>query len=394
MEFFDAVVVGGGPAGSTAAEVLTRAGARVAVLDRARFPRVKLCAGWISQPIWDVLRLSPRSYPRGLWEWSRCHVWFGGRRHTINARGWFIRRYEFDDFLLERCGARVIEHAVKDIQRDGREWIVDGRFRARYLIGAGGTTCPVARALFPPRLRDPVGVQEREFEADPDQVAATRLGRDGEPELLLHDDLRGYSWNIPKSGWLNLGCGTVAAREVRDAWAQARDFFVAEGHVPTSARPELDRMKGWSYYLFDPSNLVGCERDGALLCGDALGLAQPLTAEGILPATLSGRLAAESILDGAPASYQQRLERHPILRDYRVMFELREAGARQVRHANGNPGGPGKAPSPIVTRAAAGAFAWLFAGKRLPAGRALEAVAGALARRPERSVHADQQVHR
>ncbi len=67
-------------------------------------------------------------------------------------------------------------------------------------------------------------------------------------------------------------------------------------------------MKGHTYYLFDPAHLEGAVRAGTdgqagavLLCGDSLGLAQPLTAEGILPAVLSGRLAAEAILAGAPA---------------------------------------------------------------------------------------------
>ena len=59
---FDAIIVGGGPAGSACARVLVRAGLRVAVVDRRRFPRVKLCAGWISAPVWDVLELSRREY--------------------------------------------------------------------------------------------------------------------------------------------------------------------------------------------------------------------------------------------------------------------------------------------------------------------------------------------
>ena len=74
-------------------------------------------------------------------------------------------------------------------------------------------------------------------------------------------------------------------------------------------------MKGHTYYLFDPAHLDGAAPGpdatgaGVLLCGDGLGLAQPLTAEGILPAVLSGRLAAEAILAGAPASYPARLPR-------------------------------------------------------------------------------------
>ena len=85
-----------------------------------------------------------------------------------------------------------------------------------------------------------------------------------------------------------------------------------------------------------------------LLCGDSLGLAQPLTAEGILPAVLSGRLAAEAILAGAPESYPARLAAHPVLEDYRRVFRLREAAAALGRAAeraatgrNGN--GDGKA---------------------------------------------------
>jgi menaquinone-9 beta-reductase len=371
VETFDAIVIGGGPAGSTCAEVLGRGGARVAVLDRARFPRVKLCAGWLSAPVWEVLQLSPGAYPRGLWEWDRCHVHFGGRHHEVAARGWFIRRYEFDDFLLTRSGAQVIEASAKRFGRDEHGyWVVDETWRARHLVGAGGTHCPVARALFPAKDRDPVGVQEREFEADADAIAASRLGDDGEPELLLHGDLRGYSWNVPKSGWLNIGCGTVDARQVRDAWAEARRFFADSGHVPPVALPELERVKGHSYYLFDPAHLIGCERDGAFLVGDALGLAQPLTAEGILPAILSGRLCAEAILDGDAPSYQRRLQEHPILQDYELLYRLREAGSSLKRGA-----GAAAPRLPLVRdlsrSATAHGFAWLFSGKRVPAGRTL-----------------------
>jgi menaquinone-9 beta-reductase len=254
---FDAIVVGGGPGGSTCARQLVTRGVRTAVLDRARFPRVKLCAGWISAPIWDVLEMSPRDYPRSLWEWNRCHVHHAGVQRTFRARGYFIRRYELDDFLLERSGAEVINHAVKSIERDGSAWVVDGAFRAPVLVGAGGTHCPVARAIAPPRPERPVGVQELEFQAEPTAIAAARLGADGEPELVLHDDLRGYSWNVPKTGWLNIGCGTVEAREVKDTWQKMRAFLLASGHVPPAAAAALEHVKGYSYYLYHPAHPTG-----------------------------------------------------------------------------------------------------------------------------------------
>jgi menaquinone-9 beta-reductase len=384
VTIFDALVVGGGPAGSTAARTLVRGGARVAVVDRAAFPRVKLCAGWISAPIWDVLELSPRDYPAGLWEWRTCHVFFRGRPHAIGAHGWFIRRYELDDFLLRRSGAELhLGVAVKAIDRDpDGTWRI-GELRARHLIGAGGTHCPVARIVSPPRPRGPVGVQEHEFPCDPDAVARTRIGGDGEPELLLHDDLRGYSWNVPKTDWLNVGSGTVDPTQVRGAWRRAVEHFRATGHVPTEAGDALDHVKGHSYYLFDPAHLDGAAQvdpdgnGGAYLVGDSLGLAQPLTAEGILPATLSGRLCAEAILAGAPASYPARLRAHPVIADYRRIFRIREVAARRVASRNGSPGGraiPLRALERAGGRAVATGFAWMFSGARLPAPRVVDLV--------------------
>jgi len=363
---FDAIVVGGGPGGSTCARQLVARGARVAVLDRARFPRVKLCAGWVSAPIWDVLELSPRDYPRSLWEWNRCHVHHAGVQRTFRARGYFIRRYELDAFLLERSGAEVITHAVKSVERVGGDWVVDDAFRAPVLVGAGGTHCPVARAVAPPRPERPVGVQELEFQAEPTAIAAARLGADGEPELVLHDDLRGYSWNVPKTDWLNIGCGTVEAREVKETWQRMREFLLASGHVPPAAAGALEHVKGYSYYLFHPEHLAGAAQRGALLVGDSLGLAHPLTAEGILPACLSGRLAGEAIAAGDAPSYVARMTAHPVFADYRAIHRLREAGASLLRRAPGV-----SIPLPAAARRAAAwavsrGFVWMFTGAPLP----------------------------
>ena len=398
-ERYDAIIVGGGPAGSTCARFLVRGGARVAIVDRAEFPRVKLCGGWLSRDIWDALEISPREYPAGLWEWDTCHVRYRGEDRAVSCRGWFIRRVEMDDFLLRKSGAALhLGVAVKDPAREDGErgdWSVAG-LRAPHLVGAGGTHCPVARVLAPPRPSGPVGVQEHEFRADPDAVARARIGRDGEPELLLHDDLRGYSWNVPKTDWANVGSGTVNPHEVRAAWLRAREHFVASGHIPAAYVPELEPavMKGYSYYLFDPAHLDGAARvdaDGArsaLLIGDSLGLAQPLTAEGILPAIVSGRMAAEAILAGDPASYPARMHAHPVIADYRRLSRLRRAIAGLGVGARGANGHSAPAPSPVSglrahparlgRRVLMNGFAWMFSGARLPAPRAIDvALAGA-----------------
>jgi len=59
-----------------------------------------------------------------------------------------IRRFEFDAWLLERSQAPVVKHAVRSIRREHGVYVIDDAFQCRYLIGAGGTRCPVYRTLF------------------------------------------------------------------------------------------------------------------------------------------------------------------------------------------------------------------------------------------------------
>jgi flavin-dependent dehydrogenase len=80
---YDAIIVGGGPAGSTCATLLVNSGVHTLLLDRANFPRVKLCTGWLSSPVWDILGISPKEYPRGLWEWNKGEVPHRRRWHTL-----------------------------------------------------------------------------------------------------------------------------------------------------------------------------------------------------------------------------------------------------------------------------------------------------------------------
>ncbi|HVV81637.1 MAG TPA: NAD(P)-binding protein [Kofleriaceae bacterium] len=381
MATWDAIVVGGGPAGSTCARGLVRRGLRVALVDRARFPRVKLCAGWVSAPIWDALELAPADYPHGLWEWHRCHVHYRDARHTIPCHGWFIRRCQLDDFLLRRSGAELfLGAAVKQVERgDDGLWRVDlpgGELRAPYLVGAGGTHCPVARVVAPARPRRPLGVQELELQADAGAVARTRLGADGEPELLLFDGLGGYGWNVPKTDWLNVGCGTLDAHDVLEAWQVTRDHLRDAAHLPPGIEPALDHMKGHSYYLFEPDHLVGAQRDRALLAGDALGLAHPITGEGILPAVLSGRIAAEAIAAGDAAGYPGRLARDPVLADYRRAHRVLELVRGRRRQRDDGRSHPPRRGSALAGRAVARGFAWMFSGARLPAPRLLDLVLG------------------
>jgi flavin-dependent dehydrogenase len=295
MRTAEVIIVGGGPAGSAAATRLTRAGADILVLDKETFPRHKLCAGWITPQVVRDLELDIDRYPHRFLSFRRLHFYLKGLHLPVPCLQHSIRRYEFDAWLLERSGAPVVQHAVKDIRRDGEEYVIDSAFRCRYLIGAGGTSCPVYRGLFresAPRVRALQTVTlELEFPyewQDPD----CRL-------WFFEHGLPGYSWYVPKArGWLNVGIGAMSQRLKRrgeDIWEHWRHFsgkLERQLHVRVPGEPT-----GYSYYVRGPLEVTRI--GNAFLTGDAAALATRDLCEGIGPAIRSGQRAAESILSGA-----------------------------------------------------------------------------------------------
>jgi flavin-dependent dehydrogenase len=286
-------VIGGGPAGAAAAQGLKAAGADVLVLDKERFPRHKLCAGWITPQVLTDLHLEASAYPHGFLSFRRLHFHVRGPSFAVPCVQHSIRRFEFDAWLLYCSGAEVVEHNVRDIRTDGGNYEIDGIFRCRYLIGAGGTACPVRRSLFgqaAPRTRAlQTATLELEFPCD---------WQDADCHLWFFEHgLPGYSWYVPKaSGWLNVGVGAMAARlkqrgeNIHEHWSHLagklqRQFGIKPGD-PT----------GYSYYL---QGLSGPVRIGnAFLTGDSAGLATRDLCEGIGPAIRSGQHAAHAIVTG------------------------------------------------------------------------------------------------
>jgi flavin-dependent dehydrogenase len=296
MRSAEIIVVGGGPAGSSAAQRLKAAGADVLVLDKARFPRLKLCAGWITPQVVAELGMDPDTYPHRFLSFRRLHWHIKGLRLPVPCVQHSIRRFEFDAWLLERSAAPVLEHTVKSIRREGEDYILDEAYRCRYLIGAGGTSCPVYRTLFReqlPRVRELQTVTlELEFPCE---------WRDADCHLYFFEQgLPGYSWYVPKArGWLNVGVGGMAARLKQ----RGEDIWLHWQHLSQRLERQFglrlpEEPSGYSYYVRGPvrSGRIG----NAFLTGDAAGLATRDLCEGIGPAIRSGQRAAEAILRGVP----------------------------------------------------------------------------------------------
>jgi flavin-dependent dehydrogenase len=291
----EVVIVGGGPGGSACAWRLRQLGVSdVLVLDRESFPRTKLCAGWITPEVVSDLEIGPGEYPHGWLKLDRLRVhrgWLGLRPKALQ---YSIRRFEFDAWLLERSRARVQHHYVREVRRSGDGFEIDGAYRARFLVGAGGTRCPVYRDLFreaSPRSKALQAVTlEQEF----------AFGwRDPDCHLwFLEQGLPGYAWYVPKAdGFLNVGVGGIAARlaergdEIRRHWAHLVRTLERKALVPAREW----EPGGYSYYLRAGGALCSGR---AFLVGDAAGLATRDLCEGIGPAVRSGLRAAEAIAKG------------------------------------------------------------------------------------------------
>lgn len=298
METCDVLIVGGGPAGSTCAWQLRQAGFDVVVMDKARFPRDKTCAGWIVPQVVESLQLDVADYAvRNVWQPITGFQLGLGDRPGVTVRfdhavSYGIRRCEFDDYLLRRCGARMrLGESVDDIQRVNNQWVINGRIKTPVLIGAGGNLCPVARHLRGPRGNPAPLVTAVELEIS---IAGQPLddSLDGAtPRLYFCDDLAGYGWCVRKQTVLNLGIGRVNVRDVPAQWDKLLDRFRRE-HIVTGDLPQA--VHGHAYHVYDGGS-VPLNDDGVLLIGDSAGLADPRSGEGIRPAIESGLLAAETI---------------------------------------------------------------------------------------------------
>jgi flavin-dependent dehydrogenase len=295
------IIVGGGPAGSTCAWKLKQHNIPTLILDKKKFPRNKICAGWITPSVLKDLDVEKKDYPHQIATFSRLNYYFFGKKIPIRTRQYAIRRFEFDHWLIKRSGVRAIEHPVRQIRKEDDGFIIDNTYRCTFLVGAGGTDCPVYRTFFSdvnPRKKDYLIIaMEEEFQHD---------YTDTECRLwFLENTLKGYSWYVPKgNGYLNVGIGgkflglKQTGESIHDHWnrlvQKLEDLSLVKNRTFTP--------KGCGYYIRGKANTVRI--GNAFIVGDAAGLATLDMGEGIGPAVQSGIRAAEAIISGIPYSIQ------------------------------------------------------------------------------------------
>jgi geranylgeranyl reductase family protein len=291
MPRYDAIVVGAGPAGSTTAYRLARTGARVCLLDRARFPRDKPCGGGLTLRAVRQLPFAVEPVVEDRVDTLELGLRYA-RRWSCRAREPLVlmtQRRRLDAFLAEQASAAGAEFRdgakVTGVDPGGSVGLDGERLDADVVIGADGANGIVARSLGLPAHEHGVALEGNVGHA---HVPRERFA--GRAVVELGAVPGGYAWVFPKGDHVNVGVGGWQSEGPR-LRERLRELCAAFGIDEADVRDLRGHrlpMRGASRQPVDGR---------VLLVGDAAGLVDPLSGDGMYEAFLSGRLAAEATLE-------------------------------------------------------------------------------------------------
>ena len=277
MASYDVAIVGAGPAGSTAAYRLASAGARVLLLDKATFPRDKPCGGGVTGRAARLLPFSIDPVVEDVVDRLDCGLRYR-HRFTRRARGplaYMTQRRRLDHFLLQRAaeaGAEVREGETADARE----------LDARIVIGADGCNGSSAKQLGLAQelvhgvaLEANFPLEERFAHAMTLEIAVIRGG---------------YGWVFPKGDRVNVGVGGNEEEGPR-LRAELRRMCEAYG----IDRDAATDTRGFRLPMRRPGATLA--RGTTAVIGDAAGLVDPFSGDGMYEAFLSAKLVAEAALD-------------------------------------------------------------------------------------------------
>jgi menaquinone-9 beta-reductase len=413
----DVIVVGAGPAGSTVATHLARAGLDVLVLEKAEFPREKVCGDGITpRGVKQLVDLGVDTRPEAGWRSNRgLRVVGGGVSVELDwpelagwpAHGLVRTRRDFDDMLAghaRAAGARI-EHGVSvsgasTDERTGRVVGVTARrgpdketvgYTAPLVVACDGVGARTALSVGRSRREDrPLGVAVRRYYTSPrhdDEYLETHLGLHGgrgvDPHLL-----GGYGWIFGMGdGTVNVGLGVLSSDGPKqDHRAMLRSWLAG---LPEEWGLHEDNATGPVGGAGLPMGLgrTPVYRDGLLLAGDAGGMVNPFSGEGIAYALQSGAMAAEHVAQAlarpAGPGRERALAAYPaaVARELGGYYRIGNRAARAI----GRPTFMHHAmrlglPRPAVMRLALKLFAGLHDGPGVPGADASDRVLDLLLR--------------
>jgi geranylgeranyl reductase family protein len=291
VERFDVAIVGAGPAGSTTAYRLARAHARVLLVDKARFPRDKPCGGGLTMRAVRQLPFSVEPVVEDRITRVRCRLRYGSvlERESAQVLCLMTQRRRLDEFLVERAieagaefrhGVRVSIESDTRVRVDGKPVTVDA------VVGADGANGITAKTLgLGGNIVNGVALEGNlPYEGLPADAWRGML------VLELAVVPGGYGWIFPKGDHVNVGVGGWGEEGPR----LRRHLRVLCEHHGIELR-QLTDVRGHRLPMRRPGTLLARER--AALVGDAAGVLDPVSGDGIYEALVTSRLAAEQTLE-------------------------------------------------------------------------------------------------
>jgi geranylgeranyl reductase family protein len=323
---YDVIIVGAGPAGTTAAYALAQNGLSVLVIDKKPFPRFKLCGGLLTQKTIHTLHKVFGTHVHQLIEddiiGMKCRRYAVYFREKILAAGrlqfpfHLVSREAYDDYWMKKAraaGADVLlgeKVSGLDIGHESITTVYGKTYYYRHLIGADGVLSHVKSALIRAGKIKANRLKNIAFTLEASVSRKANLQFSDFPKIFFGYQQWGYAWVFPgRESYLVGMCGLKTKNKVNPLPAffnflRSQSMTVPKNRIRSHPLP-------YGNYLHQPGH------DNILLLGDACGLADPLLGEGIYYAHKSGQIATAAILEAVrtgrpPSTFYRRKLRHEV----------------------------------------------------------------------------------
>ena len=344
MSEYDVIICGGGPSGATTAFYAAKAGMKVLVIDKSKFPRDKACGGLLTARLFDELP-ELEKYIKPIIECpSRdVNLYSPSMKYKIDfefpeGTPWNITREVFDNAVLEAArdvGAEILtETRVRDFEFDNGVTVQtsNGDFKGKMVIGATGPNDKLATMVREKRNIKPWNDNQMGtalmWEPVVGKEFVDKTFSDSR-SLLVHfkpGGIEGYGWVFPKKEILNIGFGgynrTIKSVKIKEIWEDYIKLLKEDGYFPKDQK--TPPVKGAPLPLDGP--LKATTMDYTLLIGDSAGMVSTLSGEGIYYGMHAGKLAIKTIKAALETGDYSQKHLDQYHRDWNEVFgkELRD----------------------------------------------------------------------
>nr|WP_315149976.1 geranylgeranyl reductase family protein [uncultured Flavobacterium sp.] len=314
MKSFDVAIIGSGPAGASAAFELSKSGISTVIIEKETLPRYKTCGGGLVYRGFKMMPFDISSVVEK--EFYSIDTYFSQKHPCLTTKRdkpivSMVMRDTFDNLIVENAknnGVTLLQnHKVLDITFGETQTIhtTEGDVTAKFIIAADGALSPIAKIAGWKETRTLIPALEYEVEVSASDFE--RLAKDVRFDI---DAIPyGYGWCFPKKNHLSIGVGVIVKTNKKINLKQYyADYLKKLGITETLSEV------GHGFVIPVSPRTDSFVQKNVFLIGDAAGLADPLVAEGISNAILSGMQAAQAIIESnldsekAAASYIEKLE--------------------------------------------------------------------------------------